>query len=205
MEIRLEKTQKILVIGYTQGHNVYKKASSAFTMIETMVVVVLVGAMATMILPRMFKRSPAVEWPNILDEMNNLVSFARQEAVSDQQNYRLLFKSSREGGDAIAVQVEQIDPKNSHKRVYNTTYSAYFDTTYTFAPEIKILAVYKNGKEIFQAKGEADCFIIPDGLVEDCLVHIRRNYEGTVSEASFKIEPFMGIFSYHDGLIKPEK
>jgi len=41
----------------------------------------------------------------------------------------------------------------------------------------------------------------PDGLVEDCLVHMRRDYEGTVAEASFKIEPFMGIFTYQDGLI----
>jgi len=110
------KNPEDLKIGMTQGRNLYKKASSAFTMIELMVVVVLVGLMATMILPRMFRRSPAVEWPNILDEMNNLVSFARQEAISDQQNYRLLFKRGGEGGDVITVQVEQTDPKNTQKR-----------------------------------------------------------------------------------------
>jgi Tfp pilus assembly protein FimT len=174
-------------------------------MIELMVVIFLIGLMATMVLPRMFRRPPTVEWPNILDEMNNLVSFARQEAISNQQNYRLFFKAHREGSDALVVQSEQTDPKSSQKKIYSKTYSAYFDTMYNLAPQVKIVAVYKNGKEVFQSKGEADCFVIPDGLVEDCLVHMRRTYEGTISEASFKMIPFMGIFNYQDGFIRPEK
>ncbi|MFH1831716.1 MAG: prepilin-type N-terminal cleavage/methylation domain-containing protein [bacterium] len=179
-----------------------RKTSQAFTLIEMMVVVVVLGLMATVILPRMNRRSPSAEWPNILDDLNNLVLFARQEAISNQKPYRLKFRAPR----TIIVEEEKIDPENPAKKFYEWSSCGYFDTKHMLSEYITLDGVYWGKKEMMvDNKNESFCYVIADGLVQEVIVHMTRQYQGEVSKASFRMSPFIGQFEFFDGHVKSER
>ena len=183
-----------------------KRASNVFTLIEIMVVIVLIGFVATIGLPRLFHRPPSSEWKTIVEDINNLVLFARQEAISNQKNYRLKFKSISKGIDFVVVEEEKDDPEKPDHKIYERAYSPYFNTNYILSEYVKITGVYHGKNETMaDNKNEGYCFVIPDGLVQDVLVHLTRRHEGEESKASFKMMPFLGGFEYFDGFVKPEK
>jgi prepilin-type N-terminal cleavage/methylation domain-containing protein len=179
-----------------------KKASHAFTLIEIMVVVMLVGMMATIGLPKLFHRSPALEWRVILEDFNNLIFFARQEAISNQKLYRLALKSNPKGLDFILVEEEKDDPEKPGRKIHERDYSPYVTTKYELSEQVRISAVYYGKTEMMaENKATGYCYVISDGLVQDVIVHLIRNYEGVESKASFRMMPFLGAFEYLDETI----
>ncbi|MFH1644648.1 MAG: type II secretion system protein [bacterium] len=182
------------------------KKIPAFTLIEMMVVIILVGIMATIVIPRLYWRKPQTEWQNVLDDLNNMVFFARQEAVSDKKIYRLLFKSNQNEPDFIIVQEEGIDEENPTKKIYEQVRSYYFDTKYEFDESIKMVAFYSGGKEMFEEnKNVGYCYVVPDGLVQDVMIRMIRRKDEKESKVSFKMMPFQGEFVMYEGFLKPEK
>jgi prepilin-type N-terminal cleavage/methylation domain-containing protein len=177
----------------------------AFTMIEMMVVIFLIGVIATIVLPRLAYKTPQSEWRTVLYDLNNLALFARQEAISNHANYRLNFKSGGNSPDTMIIEREERDPENPNKIVYTKAESHYLKTNYQFHPTIKIKDFY-HGKKNAMTDNTVDmcCYIVPDGLVQDILIHFTRNEKGVESKASFKMMPFYGRFEFHDDFIKPE-
>ncbi|MBY0352947.1 prepilin-type N-terminal cleavage/methylation domain-containing protein [Candidatus Babeliales bacterium] len=181
------------------------KKPYAFTLIEMLVVIVLIGIIATMTIPRLMRRSPSTEWPNIVDEMNNLVSFARQEAICTQRVHRLRIKAGKETPTFVVVEDERTDPENPQKKIYHQVASDFFETRYDLAQEIAVNAVFIGKRELFAQSREAFCYIISDGLVQDVLLHLSRQEDKKVSQVSLKMNPFLGTFTLLDGHVKPEK
>ena len=71
---------------------------------------------------------------------------------------------------------------------------------------IKFRAFYLGKVEQFsENKNEAYCYIIPTGVVQDVSIQVVRIIGGLEEKATFKIEPFFGVFEFHEGLLKPEK
>lgn len=177
-----------------------------FTLLEMMVVMLLIGVVATFLLPRLMKRSPLVEWKTILSDMNDLALFARQEAITNQKIYRLVFCSNQQGVDEITIEDEQDDQERPGKKKFMPVFSFYFSTKYRFAEQVKIKAVFLGKQEMIEnQRGVAYCYIIPDGLVQEVLVHLIRKIDNVETGASFAINPFDGRFQLYDGFIKPER
>jgi len=182
------------------------KSSRAFTLIEMMVVIVLVGIVATVVFPRLFVRKPKAEWPNILDDLNNMVFFARQEAISDQKVYRLFFRSNTQASDFVVVEKEEKDPENPTKKIYEQVRSYYFETKYEFDESVKMVAFYSDGKEQFEAnKNNAYCYVVHDGLVQDVMIRFVKKKNDKEIKTTFKMQPFRGEFAMYEGFLKPEK
>lgn len=178
----------------------------AFTLIEMMVVIVLIGILATLIIPRLYMRKPEAEWQNVLDSLNNMVFFARQEAISDQKVYRLLFNAKPNGSNFVVVEQEEIDEEEPTKKMYKQVKSYYFDTRYDFNEMIKMVAFYSNGKEQFEENKDIGlCYVVPNGLVQDVMIRLVRKKEDKTSKVSFKMMPFKGEFIMHEGYSRPEK
>lgn len=185
--------------------------SFAFTIFEIIVAVAVIGILATMALPRLTKKSPKSEWSTVLDEVNNVLYYARQEAISNQKTYRLHFQTVRTDQDFVDVEVEEIMPKNtksrSSKLQYTKVKSFYFNPLYKFPSEINIEAIYKGKDEQLQKnKNHAYCHIIPNGLVEEIIIHLKRTEPGTekASKKTFVVSPFFGRFEVHDDFLKPK-
>lgn len=177
----------------------------AFTFIEIMVVLTLVGVIAAVLLPRLVRRSPSVEWVTILDDLNNMISFARQEAIANHTVYRLTFKSNPKALDTLQIEQEQDDVEKPGRKIYKLASSYYFATTYSFAKEVKLVGVYLSKQNMFdEYRNQGFCYVIPDGLVQDIIVHVMRIIDGVQSKGSYKMNPFLGTFEYFDGFIKHE-
>lgn len=180
--------------------------SSGFTLLEMLVVITLIGFLATMVLPRLIRRPPSVEWPHILNDLNNLVFFARQEAISNYNVYRLRFKSLGKGLDFVVVEIEKKHPEKADQKIYERVFSPYFSTRYELSEHVSINAVYLGKEDLMSVhNGEGYCYVISDGLVQDVYVHLTRRYKGEESRATFKMMPFLGEFEYLEGHKRPGK
>ncbi len=183
--------------------------SKGFSLIEILVVLFLIGIIGTIGLPRFMQQSPKAEWPTILDDINNLVIFARQEAISNQAIYRLVFKKQNKGRDLVLVQREGRDPEKPLQKVYNQVTSGYIQTRYELPEQIKFKALYHGKDEEFEEnKGQGYCYVIPDGLVQDVMIHLTKKKEKKdkkEQEATLRMAPFFGKFEFSDGLIRPER
>lgn len=184
---------------------------AAFTFIEMMVVMALIGVMAAFVLPRFVHRTPTAEWPVIIDELNNLVTFARHEAIANHKIYRLTFTKDQQQKITIDVQEENPDPEHPNKKVYPPATSDYFNPHYTFHESVLLKTLY-NGKQktlVEDEKGIAYCYIIPDGLTQDITLHLFHKsnpVEKNQSEekgVTIKLHPFAGVFTIEEGFIKP--
>ncbi len=177
-----------------------KVRQAAFTLIEIMVVLVLIAALATMLLPRLTRRSPSVEWHTILDDLNTLVFFARQEAIANHKIYRLAFKSQPNAADTITIEEEYDDPEKLERKLYKTVSSYYFRTVYTYAPSIKLKGVYLGKQEMLdEQRGQAFCYVIPDGLVQEVRVQMIRKIGPDESGITYTMNPFFGRFELVEG------
>lgn len=180
-------------------------AHRAFTMIEMMVVIFLIGLAATITIPRIAYKSPQAEWKIVLDDLNNLVIFARQEAISNQKIYRLTFKPNGSKPDTVTVEVEGQDPEKPQKKTYIPVPGFYLNTQYELHPSIKLKALYHGKKEqINSGDGDIHCYIIPDGLVQDVVVHMSKIENKIESKVTFRMMPFYGKFELLDGFVRPE-
>lgn len=176
----------------------------AFTMVEMLVVLLLVGVVASYILPRLNRRSPAVEWSTILRDLDNVIFFTRQEAIANQKVYRLAFKSNRNAPDEVRIEEEKDDPEKIGRKIYAPVSSYYFKTTYFFDPAIKLAAVYQDKQEMLaEQKGWAYCYVISDGLVQEILVQLVRKLSNQESKCWYKMNPFFGKFELYEGAAKP--
>lgn len=177
----------------------------AFTMIEMMVVIFLIGVLAIITIPRLAYKNPQSEWNTILYDLNNLVLFARQEAIANQRTYRLNFKVNGNKPDMVRVERKDQDPENPVKQIFTLVTSYYLKTEYQFHTSVKIKAFYLGKKNVLDTTdGETCCYIIHDGLVQDIILHLVRTEKGVESKASLRMLPFYGKFELFDDFIRPE-
>jgi hypothetical protein len=169
-----------------------------------MIVVVVIGIMTTMI-TRVVMKKPTDEWSYILEELNNLIYVARQEALSTRSIHRVLFLASDDKGDKAIIEREFDDPEKIGVKKYEKATSKYLDIEYAFPKTIKLKALYVNGKSQFDRyrEGKSFIYVTHEGLVQHAIVNLTRTHDDQESFASFIIEPFIGTFELKEGLHKP--
>ena len=176
----------------------------AFSLLEIMLAMVVIGILSTMAVPRLIRRGPNAKWETVVNEVNNLLYFARQEAIATNNIYRLRF-ISKATKSSVIVEVEKPDPEKINRKIYETIKSYYFTPEYTFPDVITIDAVFHGKQEqLEENKDQAYCYVIPNGLVQEIFVHLTRDQDNKISKATFKIEPFLGKFELLDGHVKHE-
>lgn len=178
--------------------------TKAFTIIEMMIVLFLIGLLGSFMIPRLFKKNPSAEWPIMIDEVNNLLLFARQEAISHYTVHRLHFFAPRDNVHYITIETIAQDPENPKKTIFKPVSSTYTLTSYSLHPSVTIDAVYLGRKDqLFENNQQAYCYIIPDGLVQEIFLHLSKRGEEGVQKVTFHINPFLGKFDLEEGHIKP--
>lgn len=178
--------------------------TSAFTLIEMMVVITLIGIVMAVGLPKMMHRRPESELTTVLEDLNNLVFFARQEAISDQKVYRLTFCANKTPPDEVLVEEGVDDPEKPGQTKFQLAASYTIKTRYVLHESVKIKSVF-HGKQddIASDVGKGYCYVIPDGLVQDVVVHVIKKEGKAEFKSSFKMMPFYGTFELSEGFIQP--
>lgn len=173
---------------------------SAFTLFEIMVVLVLIGMVTTIFLPRLVRRPLKTEWHTITDDFNTMALFARQEAIIHKKVYRLVFKSNLNAPDTVWIEEENDDPEKPKQKIYSAITSYYFNTHYQLADQVKLKAV-RSGKHdmLGDDHGVAYCFIDQGGLMDDVTVQLIRKIDMVESTMILQMNPFMGRFEMQEG------
>lgn len=165
--------------------------AAAFSLMEIMIGLLIIGLGASMVVPRLLRRSPALEWPAIQQELNNVLYFARQEAITSQKVHRLTFAQKKR---TIAVKIEDGEAKPGIPK-FSPVYSTYFTTVYELPEQVTLEYVKLGKKELFgENKGIASCYVVPNGLIQDVVVGLVREDAGETSKKSFAAAPFLGTF-----------
>lgn len=177
---------------------------SAFTLLEIMIVMVVIGIIATMALPRLTRKDPSSNWTTVLDEINNLVFYARQDAISNYKNYQLRFTGKVIKPDKVTIEEEKASAEDPSKNIFVPAQAFGFATSYSLPKTISIEAVYHNKtEEMEDNKGNGYCHIIPNGLVQKTTVHLSRTEKNTTSKISLRMMPFFGKFEILEGFVRP--
>jgi len=64
------------------------------------------------------QNAATAKWENVLDNINNVVYFARQQSISTQKTHRLHFRVLKDGGATIQTEAEEADPERAGRKLY---------------------------------------------------------------------------------------
>jgi prepilin-type N-terminal cleavage/methylation domain-containing protein len=179
-------------------------SSRGFSLIEMMAILMIIGLAIAIVAPRLSRRPRASEWTHILDELNNLAQFARQESIAEQVVFRLSFTRGKNKNPDIVVVEHQV--KNNEKigmAEFAHASSPYLKTQYSFRDNIRIRGVYLGKKEIFQENSQAFCYVVPDGLIQDVYIQVVRFEHNKEELVTFKMLSFDGQFELIEKPIRP--
>ena len=168
----------------------------AFTLLELMIGLFIIGLGASMVVPRLLRRSPDTEWPALQEELNTMLCFARQEAIRTQKVHRLAFNKKQR---TMIVEERDGDTEKGEPK-FSLVSSLYFSTTYTFPGSVHIDTVKLGKKDLFEEnKASAWCYIVPNGLVQQIIITLVRDEQGKTEKKSFEAAPFLGVFAEVEG------
>jgi hypothetical protein len=174
--------------------------SAGFTIIEILLVTALIGAVAAIIIPRIGRRTPQHDWPVLLDKINHLASIARQESLMHHNVYRLVFAKGTDAADAIYIEEEYLDDEKPGMKRYREPKVYYSTTRYEFGQGLWLNGFYQ-GKEnlLSERKAKAYCYIIPDGMMQECMVKIAKKLGEQEFFVTLTANPFEGKFEFDEG------
>ena len=180
-----------------------RSSSPGFSLIEIMVVIALLGLLLSMVMPRLSRRAPASEWKAIHSEFNNLAQVARQESIAEQTVFRLNFSRGKAPApDTVTVErLSKMSPDG--KQEFTQASSPYLPTKYELPEGIHFRAVYQGKQDTLQERGQAFCYVIPDGLVQDVYVQLTRMESSKEEPVTLKMLPFDGYFELIEKHIRP--
>lgn len=158
-------------------------------MLEILIAILIIGIGASLVMPRLTRRAPSSEWSVVEDELNNLLYFARQEAITTQKVHRVAFDKRRR---MIEVEVDVGEGKPG-ERLYEPARSTYVTSEYELPPGVDFVSLRRGKKDLFsERRGIGYCAVMPQGLIEQATLTLVREHNDDQSQRAFEIEPFLG-------------
>jgi prepilin-type N-terminal cleavage/methylation domain-containing protein len=168
-----------------------KHSRSAFTLIEILLGLAIIGLGASLVMPRLTRRPHETEWPTIQHELNTMLFFARQEAIVTQKIHRI---TCNEKARTLVAEAPTGQEKNGVMQ-YEQVYSSYFTTQYELPSQVRFGAVKLGKKNLFEEnKGIASCYVVPNGLIQEVSIELIRDDGSQTMRKVYQAAPFLGTF-----------
>ena len=155
-----------------------------FSILEILVVLAIVGALAATLIPLMFRNKPTENWTHVLTEFNNVASLAVQASIEQNKVCRLTVEKNSDGGGTFSASIQKVGfpsgedrlrkgvGAKTHKPVYEALSGTFIKDVFTLSKNISIADVWTPNKESEDGSPGKSCFIMPRGLTQKLIIHL---------------------------------
>lgn len=193
------------------GKLVNKRNTQAFSFLELVIVMAIVGILLSIAVPNLIGRKSKYERKQFIDHANALLQVAWQDTVVTHKLHKITFDISKR---IISVDVQTEKKTATGDFVYAPMSSRYLNATYNWPPDtFEIKNFYVNSRDEFNLtlsdqKGKIWFFILPDGLVQPVIINMLDIKDAPIgqngTEFSLVLNPFTAQFKEYDVFQKPE-
>lgn len=176
----------------------------AFSLLEIMVVIAVIGILATIVVPVFNRRRPGYERNQFVVQLNDLLSFAYQNALKEHKIQKVQFNFK-----ARTVQLERATEQSSgtDKLKFEPIQRAYRATTLAIPDALEIRNFIIEGfDEMQRASGRATdeswFYILPDGASQEVTINFVDSSsavgDGEFRQTGLVLNPFYAQFEVYD-------
>ncbi|MCL5875096.1 MAG: prepilin-type N-terminal cleavage/methylation domain-containing protein [Candidatus Dependentiae bacterium] len=172
----------------------------AFTLIELLVAIAIILLMATISVPAYKRLFPNIERNNFLSKLEQLTTFAWNNALSTNKIHAILF-DIKEG--QVRVQVDSGKRETTGKIVLQNIKGAHLQTSIAIPKNIEIKNFVIEGFDE-ASKGrleQAYFYIMPDGLAQQVTINMvdtAQRIAGRARQIGLVLNPFSARFTIYD-------
>lgn len=181
-----------------------KNNSSAFSLIEIMVALMIVVMMATIAVPQFTKLIPGRDRKKFLASFESMIVFAKHNAEVTGKIHKILF-DTRERLVAVEITTGGSDQRGQLQSV--PIKQAPIKTRITIPRSLEFRHFVIEGVDEFAqgVRKEVWFYVIPDGMVQDvriAMVDVKDLVKGRSRPLSLEINPFNGRLKVYDEITK---
>jgi prepilin-type N-terminal cleavage/methylation domain-containing protein len=180
----------------------FGKSNNGFTFIELVVVIMILGIVATMVVPNLQKRLPGYKRKAFVNELNTLLALGWQNALSSQKVNRVFFDFKKR----IVKLEEEETGATPDKASYKPVTQAYRKTWYEWPEAIEIKNFIIDGVDEFGRDREVLTiwfYIVPEGLTQEVIINILDTSQTPDIALGLVLNPFTAQLKEYGTFQKP--
>lgn len=179
---------------------------SGFTLLEIMVAILVIGLMAAIVLPRLQTVSPDQNRNDFVAQLNGLMQFAWQHALTSGLMHRIVFDF-----DNKKIVVEAADKQSEKKDpAYKPVARSYFGNSMEIPDNLDIINFFiAHAGDEMRKSGTTHkvwFFIVPDGLTQEVTINFVDYADVLQNEDprqfGLVLNPFSAQFKLYDAFQK---
>lgn len=173
--------------------------TNGFTLLELLVVIVILGLMATIAVPALMRQIPDRERKAFVSRLNALTSYAIQRSIEQRKIHKITFDMAKR-----TIALEQAQEKDSRGEwKFKPVVSPYLSFEYQWPAAISIKNFYVDKQDPRVSKlSSAWFFVMSDGITQEVIINV-HDEKGKYKQFSLTINPFSGEFKEERGFKKP--
>ena len=183
------------------------KNKKGFGLLEILLVMLLMGSMATLLIPMLTGFLPRYTQDEFVNKVDALFFTAWQQALVSQKIHRIMFTIP---GRTIQIERERENAVHE-KDAFEPLTATLFSTKYTWPESIELKQFYIEGEESLQRPGikieRLWFYIVPDGLTQSVIINAidtnMRDTQNNPLPLSLVINPFNARIKKYDTFQKP--
>ncbi len=174
-----------------------------FTFLELIVVIAILGILATIIVPNFRSRNPEYQRRQFIDQLNSLLQVSWQNALATGKVQKIIFNKKN-----ISLESATGKKSSSNEEIYKPIQVRFLKTNLEIPDNFEIKNFYIGKKDemtsLVGGKGKIWFYITADGMAQNVILNIVENIsENIKQELSLVLNPFSVQFKEYDKFQKP--
>jgi prepilin-type N-terminal cleavage/methylation domain-containing protein len=180
-------------------HNNAKHLQPAFTLLEVLFVILIIGVFSSMIIPNFAGRGPRYEREQFIARLNAITQFAWQQAIAQHKLHTVEFDFEKR---RVHIEVaDDVQPKKGELKKKPITDR--LGTSFVWPAQLEIKQFFiEHVNEMSGRKIKSAYFVImPQGLTQEVIINlfdIKDTIDNRPRKVGLVLNPFSAQFSVYD-------